>query len=79
MRFKDEVEAELRACSRLAKLTPSARRLQEKKYEAKVRKEEADKKAELDKNMNAVLKFTGIVFVITMLGYGFFFFMAAIR
>lgn len=57
MRFKDEVEAELRACSRLAKLTPSARRLQEKKYEAKVRKEEADKKAELDKTYDAALKF----------------------
>lgn len=79
MKFNEEVESELRACSRLAKLTPSARRLKEKRYEAKFRKEEADKKAELDKNMNAVLKFTGIVFVITILGYGFFFFMAAIR
>jgi hypothetical protein len=79
MQYADEVDAELRACSRLAKLTPSSRRLKEKKYEAKFRKEEADKKAELDKTYKVVLKYMGIVLLIEAVGFGFFFIMSAIR
>lgn len=75
MRFNEEVEAELRACSRLAQLTPSARRLKEKKYEAKLRKEEADKKAELDKTYDVVLKYMGIMLVVAVIGWGFVIFM----
>lgn len=54
MQYKDEVDAELKACSRLAKLTPSSRRLQEKSLEAKERKrvkrEELAKKKQDDEN-----------------------------